>query len=144
MISLCPSSGFSSALQSFFFFFGKSVTSKCENKVSFWLLNGIAYFFIIYKQKEKPSVMVTNILFFLNFYNSRYDVLFLLIRRNPLLLTYLLETYRLTKSIQEIGSRWMSIERKSFWTVHVTNKYFVYCFSLRWYVNSWNDHCIWN
>ena len=40
--------------------------------------------------------MVTNILFFLNFYNSRYDVLFLLIRRNSLLLTYLLTYLILT------------------------------------------------
>ena len=32
--------------------------------------------------------------------------------------------YRGNSSImQEFGSRWMSIERKSIWTVHVTNEY---------------------
>ena len=33
--------------------------------------------------------------------------------------------------IQEFGSRFMSIEKKSLWTVGIINECYVYCFSLR-------------
>ena len=46
--------------------------------------------------------------------------------------------------LRRVGSRWMSIERKSFWTLRVINECYVYCFSLRWSINSWNNCCIWN
>ena len=36
--------------------------------------------------------------------------------------------YRGPNLIQEFGSRWMSIERESIWTVRVTNKCYVYFF----------------
>ena len=36
----------------------------------------------------------------------------------------------------------MSIERKAIWKVSVINECYVYCFSLRRSINSWNDHCI--
>ena len=82
---------------------------------------------------------------------------------------------------QGFENRWMSIERKSIWTVCVItpqtqdvnwtyirrsenvqdvfwtsyvrsiyvlylqgNECYVYCFSLRWSKNSWNNYCIWN
>ena len=32
---------------------------------------------------------------------------------------------------QEFESRWMSIERKSIWTVRVINERYVYCYSLK-------------
>ena len=46
--------------------------------------------------------------------------------------------------IQEFGSRFMSIEKKSLWTVGIINECYVYCFSLRWSINSWNNYCVWN
>ena len=55
--------------------------------------------------------------------------------------------YNLTSlaySNQEFRSRWMSGERKSIWTVRVINQCNVYSFFLRWSINSWNNHCIWN
>ena len=45
---------------------------------------------------------------------------------------------------QEIGNRWMSIERKSVWIVRAINERYVQCFSLKWSIDSWNIHCIWN
>ena len=41
------------------------------------------------------------------------------------------------RSHQKFGNRWMSIERKSIYTVRVINECNVYCFSLRWSINSW-------
>ena len=35
------------------------------------------------------------------------------------------------KKKTEFGSKWMSIEGKSFWTVLAINECYVYCFSLR-------------
>ena len=44
---------------------------------------------------------------------------------------------------QKFGSRWISIERKSIWTARV-NECYVYCFPLRWSINSWNNCYIWD
>ena len=45
---------------------------------------------------------------------------------------------------QEFWSKCMSIERKPIWTVRIINECHEYCSSLRWSINSLNDHWIWN
>ena len=49
---------------------------------------------------------------------------------NPLGIIHLERTEDISTN-QEFESRWMSVERKSIWTVHVINECYVYCFSLR-------------
>ena len=46
---------------------------------------------------------------------------------------------------QGFECRWMSIDRRSIWTVRVINECYVYHYIfLRWSKNSWNTYCIWN
>ena len=84
--------------QSFFFlnkvacFFQRTPPDDC-----FWvslIRERNAVFFTFHNQKERASAVVTKFVFFRSFYNSCYDVLFLLIKKNLQLLSYIL-----TKSI---------------------------------------------
>ena len=63
--------------------------SKCKNKLSSTLIRN-SLFFIIYNQKETPLGTVSRFIFCYSSHNYFYDVLFLSIRGNALLLTYVL------------------------------------------------------